>query len=63
MQGWISVTPISVREVYKGVAEISIYIRQSVSGKGVSSILLEALCEECRKSGYRMLQSSIFLEK
>lgn len=60
VQGGISVTPISVRKVYKSVAGISIYIRQSVSGKGVGSILLEALCEECRKSVYRMLQSSIF---
>ena len=58
--GWISVTPISSREVYKGVAEISIYVRKSASGKGIGSALFEVLCEESRKLGYWMLQSSIF---
>ncbi len=60
--GWISVTPISSREVYKGVAEISIYIRKSASGKGIGTALIKMLCEEGRKLGYWMLQSSIFEE-
>ena len=58
--GWISVTPISAREVYKGVAEVSVYIKKSASGKGIGTALFEYLCEESKQLGYWMLQSSIF---
>ena len=58
--GWISVTPISAREVYKGVAEVSVYIKKSASGRGIGTTLLEFLCKESKQLGYWMLQSSIF---
>lgn len=58
--GWISITPISAREVYKGVGEVSVYIQPYAKGKGVGKQLLQHLIEQAKLSGYWMLQSSIF---
>lgn len=58
--GWISITPISSREAYKGVGEVSVYILTNAQGKGIGSQLLIHLIEQARTLGYWMLQSSIF---
>ena len=58
--GWISVTPISTREVYKGVAEVSVYILPTASGKGIGEQLLRHLKTEAKSQGMWMLQSGIF---
>lgn len=46
MVGWAALTPYSNREVYKGVAEISIYILNGYQGTGIGSILLSNLIIE-----------------
>ena len=33
--GWAALSPVSKREVYKGVAEVSIYITSKFRGKGI----------------------------
>ncbi|MCG3087552.1 GNAT family N-acetyltransferase [Sporosarcina cyprini] len=58
--GWISLTPISSRAAYRGVGEVSVYIRDQVEGRGIGTRLLLHLEEEARNIGYWMLQSSIF---
>ena len=58
--GWISITPISSREAYKGVGEVSVYINPVAQGRGIGSKLLFHLIEQARSHGYWMLQSSIF---
>ena len=58
--GWVSITPISSREVYKGVGEVSVYIHPHAQGKGVGTQLLQHLIEQSKLSGYWMLQASIF---
>ena len=58
--GWISITPVSSREVYKGVGEVSIYVHPHAQGKGVGTQLLQHLIEQAKLSGYWMLQASIF---
>lgn len=58
--GWVSITPVSSREVYKGVGEVSIYVHPQAQGKGVGTQLLQHLIEKAKLSGYWMLQASIF---
>jgi L-amino acid N-acyltransferase YncA len=60
--GWAALSPISSRSVYAGVAEVSIYVRQSSKGKGIGSKLLKALIESSEQNGCWMLQSGIFPE-
>ena len=60
--GWISVTPTSMREAYKGVLELSIYILQEASGQGIGQQLIEHLKREAKLEGAWMLQGTI-LEK
>lgn len=58
--GWIAISPISSRQAYKGIGEVSIYINPSVKGKGVGTALLHHLMTQAKREGYWMLQSSIF---
>jgi len=57
--GWAAITPISSRECYRGVAEVSIYIDTNHSGKGVGEMLLKKLLEESESCGFWTIQSSI----
>lgn len=60
--GWVALSPASGRCVYGGVAEISVYVRKSESGRGVGSELLKHLIIESEKAGYWTLQAGIFEE-
>ncbi len=62
IQGWAAIQPISVRECYKGVAEVSIYLSNSVQGKGLGSVLLQKLILDSEENGFWTLQSGIFPE-
>jgi phosphinothricin acetyltransferase len=60
--GFAVLSLVSKREVYKGVAEVTIYIAKSQRGKGIGKILLNALIEESEKAGFWTLQAGIFSE-
>ncbi|WP_193171308.1 GNAT family N-acetyltransferase [Nisaea nitritireducens] len=60
--GWVGLTPISSRSVYRGVAEHSIYIAPEARGMGVGRKLLEDLIEHSEQAGFWTLQTSIFPE-
>lgn len=60
--GWAALSPVSRRQVYAGVAEVSIYLAASVRGQGLGKILLQALVEESEQAGVWTLQASIFPE-
>lgn len=60
--GWLGLTPISSRSVYRGVAEHSIYIAPEARGMGIGRILLEALIKQSEQAGFWTLQTSIFPE-
>lgn len=62
MIGWASLTPVSSRCVYAGVAEVSIYIAQDERGKGVGKTLLAELIQQSEENGIWTLQSGIFAE-
>ncbi len=60
--GWAGLSAISAREVYAGVAEVSIYMATEASGKGYGSQLFAALIERSEGLGFWTLQSAIFPE-
>lgn len=60
--GWAALSPVSSREAYIGVAEVSIYVAYSNSGKGIGKMLLQKLVTESENNGYWTLQASIFPE-
>lgn len=53
--GWASLNPYSHRCAYKGVADLSIYIRREFRGKGIGSVLLPALESEARRNQFYKL--------
>ena len=60
--GWAALSPVSKRQVYSGVAEVTIYVTQAARGKGIGRALLEALIEASERAGMWTLQASIFPE-
>jgi len=60
--GWAALSPVSKRDVYRGVAEVTVYVTESARGKGIGRALLEALIAESEKNDIWTLQASIFPE-
>ena len=60
--GWAALSPVSRRAVYRGVAEVTVYVTERARGKGIGRALLEALVAESEKQGIWTLQASIFPE-
>ncbi|MFI2742684.1 GNAT family N-acetyltransferase [Zhouia sp. PK063] len=58
--GWAALTAVSTRKVYKGVAEVSIYLRKTHQGKGLGKAILNKLIAESEVHGIWTLQSGIF---
>ena len=62
VQGWAALAPVSVRECYRGVAEVSVYVATDCVGQGIGSKLMARLVEESENNGIWSLYSSIFPE-
>ena len=60
--GWAALTPVSAREVYNGVAEVSVYVHQQHQRKGIGRILLEGLINTSEQNGVWSLLSVIHEE-
>jgi phosphinothricin acetyltransferase len=60
--GWAALSPVSRRHVYRGVAELTVYVAEDMRGRGVGRVLLEALIAESERNGIWTLQASIFPE-
>ncbi len=60
--GWASLSPVSDRCVYAGVAEVSVYVAADHQGEGVGSSLLQCLVEKSEEQGLWTLQAGIFPE-
>jgi phosphinothricin acetyltransferase len=60
--GWAALSPVSKREVYAGVTEVSVYVASAARGAGVGGELMRALIEASERRGLWTLQSSIFPE-
>lgn len=60
--GWAALSPVSQRECYKGVAEVSVYVHNAHQGKGIGKKLLRQLVEESEANGIWSLLSVIHEE-
>ncbi len=60
--GWAALSPVSKRHVYRGVAEVTVYVSEDAHGQGIGRALLEGLIDESEKNGIWTLQASIFPE-
>lgn len=59
---WCALSAVSNREVYKGVAEDTIYVDTRYQGKGIGKTLLTHLVSKSEKEGLWTLQAGIFSE-
>ena len=60
--GWVALSAFSVRDVYKGVAEISIYVATDQRQKNIGSALMERVIASSEENGIWTLVSSVFPE-
>lgn len=60
--GWCALKPVSKRDCFRGVAEVSIYFDNKYVGKGLGSVLLKKLIFDSENHGFWTLQSNIFPE-
>jgi L-amino acid N-acyltransferase YncA len=62
VSGWAALSPVSSRQVYAGVAEVSVYVAESQRGVGLGRQLLEALIAASEANGIWSLQAVMFPE-
>lgn len=62
IQGWGALSPVSSRFVYRGVAEVSLYVSANQRGRGLGKIILSELIRLSQDNGIWTLQSGIFKE-
>jgi phosphinothricin acetyltransferase len=60
--GWAALLPVSRRDVYIGVAEVSIYVSNRYKGQKIGARLLKALVSASEEEGFWTLQAGIFAE-
>jgi L-amino acid N-acyltransferase YncA len=60
--GWAALSPYSRRQVYAGVAEVSVYVMEAARGRGIGAALLSALITESAAHGIWTLQAGVFPE-
>lgn len=59
---WAALSLTSRREVYRGVAEASVYVGKTARGQGIGSALLGAVVQCSEEHGFWTLQAGIFPE-
>src|SRR5215207_8646569 len=57
--GWAALSPVSAREVYAGVAEVSAYVGAEFRGRGIGRALLSALVQASESEGIWKLNAGI----
>lgn len=60
--GWTALSPVSIRPVYAGVAESSIYVADGARGRGVGTALIHQQVTAADDAGLWTLQTAIFPE-
>ena len=57
--GWGAANRTSIRHVYRGVAEVSVYVAEEARGEGVGEPLLTALAEAAHDAGLWTLEAIV----
>ncbi|MFN0727885.1 GNAT family N-acetyltransferase [Polaribacter gochangensis] len=60
--GWCAISPVSNRNEYRGVAEVSVYVSLISIRKGIGNMLLQELIKSSEENGIWTLYSSLFPE-
>jgi L-amino acid N-acyltransferase YncA len=60
--GWVALSPVSSRQVYSGVCEVSIYVAGVARGQGIGKALLQAAVAASEGARIWTLQAGIFPE-
>lgn len=60
--GWAALSSFSTRHVYRGVAEVSVYVADTARGLGIGTALLDQAIGGSERSGIWTLQAKIFPE-
>jgi L-amino acid N-acyltransferase YncA len=60
--GWATLSPVSERCCYAGVAECSVYVAERARGRGVGRALLQQLLADADAAGIWTVQAGIFPE-
>ena len=60
--GWATLSPISSRACYAGVAESSVYIAASARGQGVGRSLMSRLLESAERAGIWTVEAAMLPE-
>ena len=60
--GWAALSPVSSRNAYSGVAEVSVYVAKKFRGQGAGKLLLNHLVLASESAGVWTLQANIFVE-
>jgi phosphinothricin acetyltransferase len=58
--GWAALGPAFRRAVYRGVAEVSVYVAEASRGRGIGTALLARLVSSSEDHGLWTLQAGIF---
>jgi phosphinothricin acetyltransferase len=60
--GWVAVSPVSPRYVYRGVVEHSVYVAVDARGRGIGAELLRAVVGSTEAAGIWTIQAGVFPE-
>ena len=60
--GWAAASRVSVRDVYEGVVECSVYVGEDARGRGVGEMLLPALIEAADAADVWTIEAIVFVE-
>lgn len=60
--GWVALSPYSSRQVYAGVAWLSVYVAPDAQGRGIGGALLAAVIEASEAAGIWTLLAGILIE-
>src|SRR5690606_39017226 len=58
--GWASLSRVSIRDVYRGVAEASVYVAAEARGRGVGETLLQTLLAGADAAGIWTVEAIVF---